>query len=79
MRLDLLSAQKGGAMKSSRVSIATAVTLVVVLGGLSAPASGQLAGNAVTEWNLIAVSTIIGLPGRGGGGGHRLPPRSSRG
>jgi hypothetical protein len=54
-------------MKSSRVSIATAVTLVVVLGGLSAPASGQLAGNAVTEWNLIAVSTIIGLPGRGGG------------
>jgi hypothetical protein len=59
-------------MKSIRVSVATAVTLVVVLSGLSAPASGEPAGNAVTEWNLIAVSTIIGLPGPAGG----APPAS---
>jgi hypothetical protein len=50
-----------------RVLIAAAVTLVVVLGGLSVPASGQAAGNAVTEWNLIAVNTLVTLPGPAGG------------
>jgi hypothetical protein len=59
-------------MKSIRVSIAAAVTLVVVLGGLSAPARGQAAGNAVTEWNLIAVNTLVALPGPAGG----APPAS---
>jgi hypothetical protein len=59
-------------MKSIRVSIATAVTLVVVLGGLSAPARGEPAGNAVTEWNMIAASTLLGLPGPAGG----APPAS---
>jgi hypothetical protein len=59
-------------MKSIRVSVATAVTLVVVLGGLTAPASGQAAGNAVTEWNLIAASTLTTLPGPAGG----APPAS---
>ena len=54
-------------MKSIRVSIATAVTLVVVLSGLSAPARGEPAGNAVTEWNLIAVNTLVALPGPAGG------------
>jgi len=59
-------------MKSIRVSIATAVTLVVVLSGLSAPAGGKQAGNATTEWNLIAVTTILALPGPAGG----APPAS---
>jgi hypothetical protein len=54
-------------MKSIRVFIAAAVTLVVVVGGLSAPAQGQAAGNAVTEWNLIAVNTLVTLPGPAGG------------
>jgi hypothetical protein len=60
-------------MKSIRVSIAAAVTLVVVLGGLTAPASGQAAGNAVTEWNMIAVNTLVALPLPAGG----APPASS--
>jgi hypothetical protein len=59
-------------MKSIRFSVATAVTLVVVLSGLSAPARGEPAGNAVTEWNLIAASTLLGLPGPAGG----APPAS---
>jgi hypothetical protein len=59
-------------MKSIRVSIAVAVALVVVLSGLSAPASGQAAGNAVTEWNMIAVSTLVALPLPAGG----APPAS---
>ena len=54
-------------MKSIRVSIAAAVTLVVVLSGLSAPAHGEPAGNAVTEWNLIAVNTLVQIPGPAGG------------
>jgi hypothetical protein len=54
-------------MKSIRFSVATAVTLVVVLSGLSAPAQGEPAGNAVTEWNLIAVNTLVALPGPAGG------------
>jgi hypothetical protein len=54
-------------MRSMRVSIAAAVALVVVLSGLSAPARGELAGNAVTEWNLIAVNTLVALPAPAGG------------
>src|SRR6266508_6652428 len=67
-----LVGQKGEYMRSMRVLIAAAVTLVVVLGGLAAPARGQAAGNAVTEWNLIAVNTLLGLPGPAGG----APPAS---
>jgi hypothetical protein len=59
-------------MRSLRVLIAAAVTLVVVLGGLTAPARGQAAGNPVTEWNVIAVNTLIALPGPAGG----APPAS---
>jgi hypothetical protein len=54
-------------MKSIRLCIATAVTLVVVLSGLSAPARGEPAGNAVTEWNLIAENTLVQIPGPAGG------------
>ena len=42
-------AQKEESMKSMRVLFATAVALIVVLGGLSVPARGEPAGNAVTE------------------------------
>jgi hypothetical protein len=59
-------------MRSMRVLVATAVTLVVVLGGLSAPAQGEPAGNAVTEWNLIAVNTLVGFPGPAGGAANAL-------
>src|SRR6266508_5494821 len=67
-----LVGQKGEYMRSMRVLIAAAVTLVVVLGGLTAPASGQAAGNAVTEWNMIAVNTLVALPLPAGG----APPAS---
>jgi hypothetical protein len=65
-------------MKSIRVSIAAAVTMVVVLSGLSAPAHGEPGPNAVTEWNLIAVKTLVGLPGFPGlpGPAGGAPPAS---
>jgi hypothetical protein len=47
--------------------IAVTALLVAAVGGLSASARGQSAGNAVTEWNLIAVNTLSGLPGPAGG------------
>lgn len=59
-------------MKSMRVLLATAVALIVVLGGLSVPARGEPAGNAVTEWNLIAVNTLVGFPGPAGGAPNAL-------
>jgi len=54
-------------MKSIRISIGSLVALVLVLGSLSTPARGGPAGNAVAEWNRIAVSTLVGLPGPAGG------------
>jgi hypothetical protein len=52
--------------------IAAAAALLVVFSGLSAPVLGQSAGNAVTEWNEIAVTTLVALPPPGGG----APPAS---
>jgi hypothetical protein len=52
-------------MKSMRVSLAAVVALVGLLSGPAAPA--RAAGNAVTDWNLIAVTTLIALPGPAGG------------
>ena len=57
-------------MKSMRVSLAAVVALVLVLGGVSTPT--RAVGNAVTDWNAIAVTTLIGLPGPAGG----APPSS---
>ncbi|MEP6761115.1 MAG: vanadium-dependent haloperoxidase [Sporichthyaceae bacterium] len=55
-------------MKATRVSIPLAVVaLMVSLGGLSAPARAEHAGNPVTAWNLIAVNTLVALPGPAGG------------
>jgi hypothetical protein len=59
-------------MRSVRASIAVAVGLIVVVAGLSGPARGDPAGNAVTEWNRIAVTTLTGIPGPAGG----APPAS---
>ena len=54
-------------MKSNRILMAAVAAVVLVLSGLSTPARGDPAGNAVTEWNTIAVNTLIGLPGPAGG------------
>jgi hypothetical protein len=51
----------------SMTRIAATALLVAALGGLSDSARSQSAGNAVTEWNQIAVSTISALPGPAGG------------
>jgi hypothetical protein len=59
-------------MRSMRVSIAAVVALLAVLSGLSASARGEPADNAVTKWNLIAVSTLVAFPGPAGG----APPAS---
>jgi hypothetical protein len=54
-------------MRSKRVPMAVVVVLVGALSGVSVPASGEPAGNAVTEWNLIAVNTLVALPPPAGG------------
>ena len=51
-------------MKSFRVSLAAVVVLAVMLSG-HAPVRATT--NPVTDWNLIAVTTLIGLPGPAGG------------
>ena len=59
-------------MKPSRIWIAAAVSLVVALGSLSASARGEPNGNAVSEWNLIAASTLGAFPGPAGGASPAL-------
>jgi hypothetical protein len=56
----------------SMTGLAATALLVAALGGLSGSAQGQSAGNAVTEWNEVAVTTLIGLPPPAGG----APPAS---
>ena len=53
-------------MNLSRVSLAAVLALVGMLSANPAPARA-LPFNIVTEWNLIAVNTLIGLPGPAGG------------
>jgi hypothetical protein len=52
--------------KSSRASLAAVVVLAGMLSANPAPARAA-AYNIVTEWNLIAVNTLVGLPGPAGG------------
>jgi hypothetical protein len=59
-------------MRSMRPFVAAVAVLLVALSGLSAPALGESAGNAVAEWNEIAVTTLVALPGPAGG----APPAS---
>jgi hypothetical protein len=54
-------------MNSIRVSLAAVMVLAGLIGALPAPARAIPAGNALTEWNLIAVSTLIAIPGPAGG------------
>jgi hypothetical protein len=56
----------------STIWIVVAAVLAAAAVGLSAPARGQSPGNAVTDWNQIAVTTLVGLPGPAGG----APPAS---
>jgi hypothetical protein len=56
----------------STTQIAVIALLVAALGGLSASARGQPAGNAVSEWNLIAASTLAAIPGPAGGAGPAI-------
>jgi hypothetical protein len=56
-----------------RILLLVAVSLIAVLAGLSASARGEPAANAAAEWNEIAVTTLIGLPGPAGG----APPAAS--
>jgi hypothetical protein len=58
-------------MKSPGIWIAAAVSLVVAVGGLSTSARGE-PGNAVTEWNLFAASTLGAFPGPAGGASPAL-------
>jgi hypothetical protein len=59
-------------MHRKTARIAVAALLVAAVAGLSASARGQPAGNAVTEWNLIAANTLVTMPGPAGGAGHAL-------
>lgn len=54
-------------MKSMRVSLAAVIALAGMVNALPAPARAIPAGNALTEWNLIAVNTLIAIPGPAGG------------
>ena len=54
-------------MRSNRVRLAAVAVVVLALSTLSVPARGDPPRNAVTEWNAIAVNTLIGLPGTAGG------------
>jgi hypothetical protein len=68
MRRKLFAALAGAAVAlGAGVAIAVTALLVAAVGGLSPSARGQSAGNAVTEWNRIAVTTLVGLPGPAGG------------
>ncbi len=51
----------------STTRIAVTALLVAAVVGVSASARGQTAGNPVTDWNQIAVTTLGGLPGPAGG------------
>jgi hypothetical protein len=59
-------------VRSTRVWIAAAVSLVVAVGGLSASARGEPAGNPVTEWNLFAASTLGAFPAAASGASPAL-------
>src|SRR6476661_5412333 len=50
-----------------RVAISAVLALVFVLSGISAPAQGEPVVNAVTAWNLIAVNTLVQIPGPASG------------
>lgn len=60
--------------RNIRLAAVAVVALVGVLGALGASAAppAEADATAVTQWNLIAVNTLVGLPGPAGG----APPAS---
>ena len=62
-------------MRTNRVRLAVVAAVVLALSTLTVPARGDPAGNAVTEWNTVAVNTLIGLPVRGRSPARRADPR----
>ena len=57
-------------LKRAGVALGVIITVALVTGAVAA--RGAPAGNAATEWNTIAVDTLINLPGPAGG----APPAS---
>jgi hypothetical protein len=52
----------------TRIAVVAAIALLVAsVGGRSASAGSQSTRNAVVDWNQIAVTTLVGLPGPAGG------------
>ena len=56
----------------TRAGVALGVILTVALAGGAVAARSAPAGNAAAEWNLVAVDTLVNLPGPAGG----APPAS---
>jgi PAP2 superfamily len=65
MRISTLKVTQvpGGTVRVARFAVAIAA-LVVALGGLSASARAEPAGNTVTEWNAIAATATIATAGQ---------------
>ena len=59
-------------MKARRILIAAAIATVAALGGLASTAKGDPAGNAVTEWSVIASNTLVAFPAPAGGAAPAL-------
>ena len=54
-------------MRSVRVATVAAVALMMAVTGLAGSARGESESNAVTDWNRIAVATLVAIPAPGGG------------
>jgi hypothetical protein len=59
-------------MKARRIFIAAAIATVAALGGFASTAKGDPAGNAVTEWSVIASNTLVAFPAPAGGAAPAL-------
>ena len=59
-------------MKARRIFIGAAIATVAALGGLASTAKGDPAGNAVTQWNVIASNTLVAFPAPAGGAAPAL-------
>ena len=53
-------------MRSIRISISVALAVAVLSVGLITPVAAQPGATAVTDWNRIAVSTLLAFPPRAG-------------
>jgi PAP2 superfamily len=60
--------------RATTALVAAAALLAVAVGGLSASANGQPAGNTAIDWNAIASTAIIAAPPQGAG----QPPHAAQ-